>query len=104
MLRKVPRLTVFPSTHYVTPRERLLAAVDEIKIELRSRLAELRAANKLVEAQRLEQRTLFDLEMIAELGIAPASRLLALPVGPPTRRAAALPLRLPAAQLAARGR
>jgi excinuclease ABC subunit B len=68
VLRKVPRLTVFPSTHYVTPRERLLAAVDAIKVELRSRLAELRAANKLVEAQRLEQRTLFDLEMIAELG------------------------------------
>jgi excinuclease ABC subunit B len=68
VLRKVPRLTVFPSTHYVTPRERLLAAVDQIKVELRSRLAELRAANKLVEAQRLEQRTLFDLEMIAELG------------------------------------
>ena len=68
VLRKVPRLTVFPSTHYVTPRERLLKAVDEIKVELRERLAELRAANKLVEAQRLEQRTLFDLEMIAELG------------------------------------
>ena len=68
VLRKVPRLTVFPSTHYVTPRERLLAAVDEIKVELRRRLAELRAANKLVESQRLEQRTLFDLEMIAELG------------------------------------
>jgi excinuclease ABC subunit B len=68
VLRKVPRLTIFPSTHYVTPRERLLKAVDEIKVELRERLAELRAANKLVEAQRLEQRTLFDLEMIAELG------------------------------------
>jgi excinuclease ABC subunit B len=68
VLRKVPRLTVFPSTHYVTPRERLLRAVDEIKVELRSRLAELRAAGKLLEAQRLEQRTLFDLEMIAELG------------------------------------
>jgi excinuclease ABC subunit B len=67
-LRKVPRLTIFPSTHYVTPRERLIAAVDEIKAELRDRLAELRAANKLVEAQRLEQRTLFDLEMISELG------------------------------------
>jgi len=47
VLRKVPRLTVFPSTHYVTPRERLLAVVDEIKVELRSRLAELRASNKL---------------------------------------------------------
>ena len=68
VLRKVPRLTVFPSTHYVTPRERLLKAVDEIKVELRGRLAELRAAGKLLEAQRLEQRTLFDLEMIAELG------------------------------------
>ncbi len=68
VLRKVPRLTVFPSTHYVTPRERLLAAIDEIKVELRGRLAELRAADKLLEAQRLEQRTLFDLEMIAELG------------------------------------
>ena len=68
VLRKVPRLTVFPSTHYVTPRERLLHAVDEIKVELRTRLAELRSAGKLLEAQRLEQRTLFDLEMIAELG------------------------------------
>ncbi len=68
VLSKVPRLTVFPSTHYVTPRERLLKAVDEIKVELRGRLQELRAADKLLEAQRLEQRTLFDLEMIAELG------------------------------------
>jgi excinuclease ABC subunit B len=68
VLRKVPRLTVFPSTHYVTPRERLVKAVDEIKLELKERLAELRAANKLVEAQRLEQRTLFDMEMIVELG------------------------------------
>ena len=68
VLRKVPRLTVFPSTHYVTPRERLLAAIEEIKLELRARLAELRAADKLLEAQRLEQRTLFDLEMITELG------------------------------------
>ncbi|MGB5132665.1 MAG: excinuclease ABC subunit UvrB, partial [Steroidobacteraceae bacterium] len=66
--RRVPRLTVFPSTHYVTPRERLLAAIDEIKVELRGRLAELRTADKLLEAQRLEQRTLFDLEMISELG------------------------------------
>jgi len=68
VLRKVPRLTVFPSTHYVTPRERLVKAVDEIKVELRERLAELRAAGKLVEAQRLEQRTRFDMEMIVELG------------------------------------
>ena len=67
-LRKVPRATIFPKTHYVTPRERLLAAIDEIKAELRERLKVLRAADKLVEAQRLEQRTMFDLEMIQELG------------------------------------
>jgi excinuclease ABC subunit B len=68
VLRNVPRATIFPKTHYVTPRERLLAAIDEIKVELRERLQVLRAADKLVEAQRLEQRTLFDLEMIQELG------------------------------------
>jgi excinuclease ABC subunit B len=68
LLRKVPRATIFPKTHYVTPRERLLAAIDEIKAELRERLQVLRGADKLVEAQRLEQRTLFDLEMIQELG------------------------------------
>ncbi len=68
ILRKVPRLTIYPKTHYVTPREVLLKAVDEIKVELKARLEELKKANKLVEAQRLEQRTLFDLEMIAELG------------------------------------
>ncbi|MDH4260318.1 MAG: excinuclease ABC subunit UvrB [Gammaproteobacteria bacterium] len=68
VVRRLPRVTVFPSTHYVTPRERLMAAINEIKVELRARLAELRAADKLLEAQRLEQRTLFDLEMISELG------------------------------------
>jgi excinuclease ABC subunit B len=68
VLQRVPRLTIFPRTHYVTPRERLLAAVDEIRIELRERLEYLRKANKLLEAQRLEQRTLFDMEMIRELG------------------------------------
>ncbi|HHJ12049.1 MAG TPA: excinuclease ABC subunit B, partial [Chromatiales bacterium] len=67
VLRKVPRLTIYPKTHYVTPRETLLKAIDGIKDELRERLAELRDAGKLVEAQRLEQRTLFDLEMIQEL-------------------------------------
>ena len=66
--RKVPRYTVYPKTHYATPREQLLKAVDFIKDELRERLAELQAANKLLEAQRLEQRTRFDLEMILELG------------------------------------
>ena len=68
VIRRVPRLTVFPKSHYVTPRETLLAAVEKIKVELRSRLEYLRKTEKLVEAQRLEQRTLFDLEMIKELG------------------------------------
>ncbi len=68
VLRKVPRLTVYPSTHYVTPRERIHEAVDEIRDELRSRLGELNGASKLVEAQRLQQRTLFDLEMMNEVG------------------------------------
>jgi len=68
VLRKVPRLTIYPSTHYVTPRERIHQAVDEIRDELRARLQELHAANKLVEAQRLQQRTLFDLEMMNEVG------------------------------------
>jgi excinuclease ABC subunit B len=68
IMRKVPRLTVYPSTHYVTPKERVHKAVDEIRDELRSRLLELHAANKLVEAQRLQQRTLFDLEMMNEVG------------------------------------
>ncbi len=65
---RVPRYTVFPKTHYVTPRERILAMVDEIREELAERLRVLKEANKLVEAQRLEQRTRFDLEMIKELG------------------------------------
>ncbi|MEZ5557820.1 MAG: excinuclease ABC subunit UvrB [Pseudomonadales bacterium] len=68
ILRRVPRFTVFPKTHYVTPRERILAVLDEIKDELQDRLAYLQQHNKLVEAQRLEQRTRFDLEMIKELG------------------------------------
>ncbi|NOX27075.1 MAG: excinuclease ABC subunit UvrB [Gammaproteobacteria bacterium] len=68
ILRKVPRLTIYPKSHYVTPRERLLKAIDYIKDELLERLGELRDNNKLVEAQRLEQRTIFDIEMIRELG------------------------------------
>jgi excinuclease ABC subunit B len=64
----VPRLTIYPKTHYVTPRDAMLRAVDDIREELRERLKVLRDASKLVEAQRLEQRTLFDLEMIVELG------------------------------------
>ncbi|MEW8651954.1 MAG: excinuclease ABC subunit UvrB [Candidatus Thiodiazotropha sp.] len=66
--RKVPRYSIFPKSHYVTPRETLLQAVDQIKLELQQRLRELESANKLVEAQRLDQRTRFDIEMITELG------------------------------------
>ena len=68
VVRRVPRLTIFPKTHYVTPRERLLEACEHIKVELKDRLKFLRENDKLLEAQRLEQRTLFDLEMIKELG------------------------------------
>ncbi|MBW7929752.1 MAG: excinuclease ABC subunit UvrB, partial [Gammaproteobacteria bacterium] len=64
----LPRLTIFPKTHYVTPRETMVGAVEQIRTELRERLAVLRDAGKLLEAQRLEQRTLFDLEMIMEVG------------------------------------
>jgi excinuclease ABC subunit B len=66
--QKVPRFTVYPSSHYVTPRDKVLAAVETIKLELSDRLKELVGAGKLVEAQRLEQRTRFDLEMLAEIG------------------------------------
>ena len=68
MLRKVPRLTVYPKTHYVTSKDRLVNTLDDIKAELKERLEQFRAQGKLLEAQRLEQRTKFDLEMIAELG------------------------------------
>ncbi|AUA32361.1 MULTISPECIES: excinuclease ABC subunit UvrB [Pseudomonas] len=68
ILRKLPRFTFYPKSHYVTPRETLLQAVEGIKEELADRLEYLHKANKLVEAQRLEQRTRFDLEMIMELG------------------------------------
>ncbi|MEY3219602.1 MAG: excinuclease subunit UvrB [Pseudomonadota bacterium] len=65
---KIPRTTIYPKTHYATPREVLLKAVDQIKDELKIRLEELRSSNKLVEAQRLEERTLYDLEMINQMG------------------------------------
>jgi len=68
VIGRIPRYTVYPGTHYVTPRDRLIQAIDLIREELRERLAVLHAAGKLVEAQRLEQRTLFDLEMIKEVG------------------------------------
>ncbi len=66
--RRVPRYTIYPSSHYVTPRDTILNAIEQIKVELKDRLAELREAGHLVEAQRLEQRTLFDLEMMQEVG------------------------------------
>jgi excinuclease ABC subunit B len=66
--QKIPRFTIYPSSHYVTPRDRVLAAVETIKVELSERLKELVGMNKLVEAQRLEQRTRFDLEMLSEVG------------------------------------
>jgi excinuclease ABC subunit B len=66
--QKVPRFTVYPSSHYVTPREKVVSAVESIKIELEQRLRELVDTGKLVEAQRLEQRTRFDLEMLSEVG------------------------------------
>lgn len=68
LIAKIPRITIFPKTHYVTPRERILQAIEEIKIELRERLAQLEKENKLVERQRLEQRTQFDIEMMLEMG------------------------------------
>ncbi|MET0106266.1 MAG: excinuclease ABC subunit UvrB [Sedimenticola sp.] len=68
VLRRVPRYTIYPKSHYVTPRETLLEAVEHIKDELKERLEQLRNNSKLVEAQRLEQRTRYDVEMILELG------------------------------------
>ncbi|MEY3125845.1 MAG: hypothetical protein RLZZ573_2365 [Pseudomonadota bacterium] len=66
--QKIPRFTVYPSSHYVTPREQVLAAVETIKLELSDRVKEFVGQGKLVEAQRLEQRTRFDLEMLSEVG------------------------------------
>jgi excinuclease ABC subunit B len=66
--QKIPRFTVYPGSHYVTPRDQVLMAVETIKVELADRLKEFVAAGKLVEAQRLEQRTRFDLEMLSEVG------------------------------------
>jgi len=66
--RRVPRVTIYPKSHYVTPRETIVAMIDDVKIELHERLEELRSVDKLVEAQRLEQRTLLDIEMLNEIG------------------------------------
>ncbi|MDP9142871.1 MAG: excinuclease ABC subunit UvrB [Pseudomonadota bacterium] len=66
--QKLPRATVFPKTHYVTPRDQLLSVLDDIKAEMVTRVRNFKEAGKLLEAQRIEQRTLFDLEMIREIG------------------------------------
>jgi len=66
--RRVPRLTIYPKSHYVTPRDTIVNAIDQIRVDLRDRLEELYKLNKLVEAQRLEQRTTYDLELMKELG------------------------------------
>lgn len=68
VIRKVPRLTIFPKSHYVTPREKILDALEDIKVELNDRVLYLEQHNRLVEAQRLSQRTRFDIEMMSELG------------------------------------
>ncbi|KTC97210.1 excinuclease ABC subunit B [Legionella geestiana] len=68
VLTRLPRITIFPKTHYVTPRERVLETVEKVREELHHRLVEFKAANRLVEAQRLEQRTALDIEMMLELG------------------------------------
>lgn len=67
-LRTVPRVTIYPKSHYVTPRQTILDMIDTVKIELKERLAELNSVNKLVEAQRLQQRVQYDIEMMVELG------------------------------------
>jgi excinuclease ABC subunit B len=68
VLRRVPRVTIYPKSHYVTPREKVLDAIEQIKVELDARLQQLRDNNRLVEAQRLEERTRYDIEMMLELG------------------------------------
>jgi len=68
IVQRIPRYTIFPISHYVTPRETVLASIDKIKSELAIRLEQLRSLNKLVEAQRLEERTKFDIEMMREIG------------------------------------
>ncbi len=67
-VQRIPRFTIFPISHYVTPKETILEAIEKIKVELANRLEQLRGLNKLVEAQRLEERTNFDIEMMREIG------------------------------------
>ncbi|MDB6096422.1 MAG: excinuclease subunit [Francisellaceae bacterium] len=68
LIKKVPRITIYPKTHYVTPREKILDSIEHIKQELKERVHEFQDQNKLIEAQRIEQRTRFDIEMMFELG------------------------------------
>ena len=68
VLRKLDEVSIFPGSHYVTPADQLTRAMAGIKEELRERLVQLKAANKLVEEQRLQQRTLYDLEMLEQMG------------------------------------
>lgn len=68
VIQRIPRVTIFPKSHYVTPRERILETIEQVKEELKIRLAQFREANKLIEAQRLEERVRFDIEMMLELG------------------------------------
>jgi excinuclease ABC subunit B len=67
-LQRIPRVTIFPKNHYVTPREKVLETVDKVKVELKQRLKELESVNKLLEMQRLSERTRFDIEMMSEIG------------------------------------
>lgn len=68
VLQRLPRLTIYPKTHYVTPRDRVLESVEKIKVELKERLEQFRNASKLLEEERLKQRTQYDIEMLLELG------------------------------------
>lgn len=68
IIDRVPRITIYPKTHYVTPRQKILDAIEEIKVELKQRVLEFNEQKKLIEAQRIEQRTIFDIEMMQELG------------------------------------
>lgn len=68
IIQKLPRVTIYPKTHYVTPRERILQTVDKVKVELKERLAQFEQTSKLLEAQRLRERTQYDIEMMLELG------------------------------------
>ena len=85
ILRKLEEVSIFPGSHYVTPSDQLVRAMTGIKEELRERLTELHAGNRLVEEQRLSQRTLYDLEMIEQMGRCKGIENYSPPVGPQGR-------------------